>query len=155
MTDITDLSPSLVEIPQEEQAGAILDYTMAMRQRLVERTMSEIEASDKPVAAVKLAALNGVLDSMDKQVQTKQKLEIEADKVNNDDEIKQLLIGLANRPEMSLQAIQARQEGGEVIDGEYTAVIPDYLPPPELVPGHTEVNAAQLDYSTIMENNAD
>lgn len=135
---------------KRDPGDELLDTTNNFRMDLANMLMTNIKSNPNKINPKLVEATNGVLDSIDKQVFTKRKNKLEEETQRNDEEVKSLLAELLNRPETHLGELnQANERRGDNININIT--IPDNLPKPEIVPGHTEVNAQQLSYSEIID----
>lgn len=146
-----ELNDKYEEYKNMERPGddELLNFTMHVRKDLALRLRKEILDSERSVDFEVGTLLNSTLDSIDKQVFTKQKIKIDEDAAKSDEETKALLASLLNDPSMHLGALNkmAERTSGEEVDFK----VPDNLPTPEIVPGHTDVKTQQLSYSSIVD----
>lgn len=130
----------LLDAPMED--AETYNFTQAYRKALV----TTLTRKGIPTDEIRGNLLLSTLDSMDKQINSRNKLRLEEAKVKSDDELKALMAGLL----MSTNQSDHQTLGTAKLSTDYTPELPSEISNIELVPGQTEVNPGQIEFDAIM-----
>lgn len=118
----------------------MLNYTMGVRQQLVAKLMKSINFNEVDDNALLLKTL----DSMDKQVFSKTRIQLESETAKNA-EAERLLIAAVLK-QQTLKTPDTTFKNDVVLE------IPQEFLEREFVPGETDINPKEIEYDDIMVN---
>ncbi|WP_233874271.1 hypothetical protein [Paraburkholderia adhaesiva] len=121
----------------------ILDYTVRERRRIIVTMVGEDGASLKDLSLRHLDVLLAALDGMDRVALGKKRLKSENLALASQAAAAAIIARILGTPGIGQGALLARQQQG-------ITVLPASVPEPVLVPGETDMDAAQMDVDTFM-----
>lgn len=131
------------------------EETYLMTQSVRRAMVMHLTSSGLPNDSESVSSLLGVLDSMDKQMINKRKMQLEEEVADSTIEAKRMIAALLTDAETP-DLLATRNTRAEPVDVEFEIVTPEGFDTiVEAVPGQLEVNPDQLDYSTLMESGSE